>query len=74
MDLLVLLIVIVVIIVVSYIGKWLWNNYLVPNVNIVSPLRSWIDFLMIAIVIILLFGCHPSQYVALQKNFFSGYQ
>ena len=57
MNLLVALIVlIVVIIVISIIGKFIWNRFLVPNVTFARPLNSWIDFLMILILVLLLFG------------------
>lgn len=51
-----LIILIVVIIIISIIGKIIWNRFLVPNVTFARPLNSWIDFLMILILILILFG------------------
>ncbi len=51
-----LLAIVVVLLLQLFIGKWLWNSFLVPAVSVVNPLKSIWDILAISILARLLVG------------------
>lgn len=51
-----LLAIVVVLLLQLFIGKWLWNSFLVPAVSAVNPLKSIWDILAISILARLIIG------------------
>ena len=51
-----LLAITIVLLLQLFIGKWLWNSFLVPAVSAVNPLKSIWDILAISFLLRLLMG------------------
>ena len=54
-SLMALIISILILIAFMFIGKLLWNNYLVKNIQGVKPLNSWVELLGIYILVRIFF-------------------
>jgi len=51
-----LLAMVVYIVIIAFVGKFLWNNYLVKYVTVVSPVKSPVDIIAISVLLGLLFN------------------
>lgn len=49
---------VLVVLVNAWIGKWLWNNFLVPAVPAIQPIYSIWDFIGLMLLFTILFGTH----------------